>query len=292
MAYAKIYSRINWENLKSTSLGATNLNKIDYAVGELDNRVVSLDTAKAEQATVLNMVSDFSMDETTGIITITKLNGEQILFDLNIEKIPTSFSMTEEGILTMTTDDGTEFTADIGSMIPVVAFNNSDTIAVTVTGEGADKVYSFNVKDGSITDSKIQPNYLADITVQAQVATNKASEAEESATRAEASAVRAENAAATADVQIATENTVGIVKPDNATIGIEADGTIKVVGEYLTEEDAKGYALKTDLDNYLTEIPDEYVTETDLSNKGYALQSDLDDLSLIVWQANTVLESV
>lgn len=292
MAYAKIYSRINWKNLKSTSLGATNLNKLDYAADELDNRVVSLDTAKAEQATVLNMVSDFSMDETTGIITITKLNGEQILFDLNIEKIPTNFSMTEDGILKMTTDDGTEFTADIGSMIPVVAFNNTDTIAVTVTGEGADKVYSFNVKDGSITDSKIQPNYLADVTVQAQVATNKATEAENSATRAEASAVRAEKAAATADVQIATESIVGIVKPDNATIGIETDGTIKVVGEYLTEEDARGYALKTDLDNYLTEIPDEYVTETDLSNKGYALQSDLDNLSSVVGQANTVLESV
>ncbi len=130
-----------------------------------DSRICELDTRKAEQSTVLNMVSDWSMDEETGIITITKLNGEKIMFDLNIEKIPVSFSMSEAGVITMKTEDGTEYTADISKMIPVLTFNNSDTIMVNVTGTGKDKTYTFDIKDGSITPEKLNPNYLAEMRV-------------------------------------------------------------------------------------------------------------------------------
>lgn len=165
MIVNKIYSRIDWKNYPNTStaLNETNLNRMDKAIDDLDNRVIEQDSTKADQTTVNNMVKNWTMDETTGVITVEKQDGSKIMFDLNIEKIPVSFELSSSGILTMTTSDGTQFTANIGSMIPVLTFNESEQIAVSVSGSGVNKTYSFTVKDGSITESKLQPNYLADI---------------------------------------------------------------------------------------------------------------------------------
>lgn len=161
----KVYSRIGWKNYPNTStaINETNLNRMDKAIDDLDNRVIEQDSTKANQTTVNNMVKNWTMDETTGVITVEKQDGSTIMFDLNIEKIPVTFELSPSGILTMTTSDGTQFTANIGSMIPVLTFNESDQIAVSVIGSGLNKTYSFTVKDGSITEGKLQPNYLANI---------------------------------------------------------------------------------------------------------------------------------
>lgn len=187
----KAYTRIDWENYPSvnTPINETNLNKMDFAVDELDNRIISQDTTKVNKTELNSLISDWSMDETTGIITITKVSGEQIIFDLNIEKIPVSFSLSDDGILTMITDDGTKFTANIGAMIPILTFNDSDEIAVSVSGTGVNKTYSFSIKANSITEDKLQPNFLADIKVQSASASSSASNAETSAKQAQSYAV-------------------------------------------------------------------------------------------------------
>lgn len=237
------YERINWENYPSviTPINEINLNKLDYAAKTLDERTVQLDTTKAEKETVLNTIQDWSMDEKTGIITITKVNGEQILFDLNVEKIPISFELSEDGILSMTTDDGTVFTANIGKMIPVITFNSTDTISVIVNGEGKNKTYSFEVKNGSITEDKLQPNFLADVKTESEKAQVSSSSASESATSANTFAQQAKqyrdeteqiknDVQSIVDVDIATTEKAGIVKPDGTTITVDTDGTIHSVG--------------------------------------------------------------
>lgn len=168
MAMNKVYTRINWEDYPSenTDLDAYNLNQMDSAIDALDNRIISQDALKVDKSAINGNISDWTMDKTTGVITITKYNGEKIIFDLNIEKIPVGFSMSDDGIITMTTEDGTQFTADIGSMIPVLTFEDSATIAVSVNGTGKNKTYSFSIKTGSVTDAMLQPNYLADIRVE------------------------------------------------------------------------------------------------------------------------------
>lgn len=164
----KVYTRINWEDYPSenTDLDAYNLNQMDSAIDALDNRIISQDALKVDKSAINGNIADWTMDETTGVITITKYNGEKVIFDLNIEKIPVGFSMSDDGIITMTTEDGTQFTADIGSMIPVLTFEDSATIAVSVNGTGKNKTYSFSIKTGSVTDDMLQPNYLADIRVE------------------------------------------------------------------------------------------------------------------------------
>ena len=191
MAMNKVYTRINWEDYPSenTDLDAYNLNQMDSAIDALDNRIISQDALKVDKSAINGNIADWTMDETTGIITITKYNGEKIIFDLNIEKIPVGFSMSDDGIITMTTEDGTQFTADIGSMIPVLTFEDSSTIAVSVTGTGKNKTYSFSIKTGSVTDDMLQPNYLADIRVESANASAYAQSANAKSVLAESYAV-------------------------------------------------------------------------------------------------------
>ena len=161
----KLYSRIVWENFPSekTALNESNLNRMDLAIDNIDNRVIEMDSTKVNVETANALIKNWTMDEETGVITVEKLNGEKIIFDLNIEKIPVDFKLSEDGILTMTTDDGTQYTANIGAMIPVLTFEDSEEIAVSVTGTGVSKTYSFSIKAGSVTEDKLQPNFLADI---------------------------------------------------------------------------------------------------------------------------------
>lgn len=191
MALNKVYTRINWEDYPSenTDLDAYNLNQMDSAIDALDNRIISQDALKVDKSAINGNIADWTMDETTGVITITKYNGEKIIFDLNIEKIPVGFSMSDDGIITMTTEDGTQFKADIGSMIPVLTFEDSTTIAVSVTGTGKNKTYSFSIKTGSVTDAMLQPNYLADIRVESANASAYAQSANAKSVLAESYAI-------------------------------------------------------------------------------------------------------
>ena len=191
MAMNKVYTRINWEDYPSenTDIDEINLNKMDSAIDALDNRIILQDALKVDKSAINGNIADWTMDETTGVITITKYNGEKVIFDLNIEKIPVEFSMSDDGIITMTTEDGTQFTADIGSMIPVLTFEDSATIAVSVTGTGKNKTYSFSIKTGSVTDDMLQPNYLADIRVESANASAYAQSANAKSVLAESYAV-------------------------------------------------------------------------------------------------------
>lgn len=191
MAMNKVYTRINWEDYPSenTDIDEINLNKMDSAIDALDNRIILQDALKVDKSAINGNIADWTMDETTGVITITKYNGEKVIFDLNIEKIPVEFSMSDDGIITMTTEDGTQFTADIGSMIPVLTFEDSATIAVSVTGTGKNKNYSFSIKTGSVTDAMLQPNYLADIRVESANASAYAQSANAKSVLAESYAI-------------------------------------------------------------------------------------------------------
>lgn len=191
MALNKVYTRINWEDYPSenTDLDAYHLNQMDSAIDALDNRIISQDALKVDKSAINGNIADWTMDEATGIITITKYNGEKVIFDLNIEKIPVGFSMSDDGIITMTTEDGTQFKADIGSMIPVLTFEDSATIAVSVTGTGKNNTYSFSIKTGSVTDAMLQPNYLADIRVESANASAYAQSANAKSVLAESYAI-------------------------------------------------------------------------------------------------------
>ena len=169
----KAYSRIVWQNQPSTAtaVGATNLNKIDLALNEVDNRVVAMDTSKAESSVVNNTVQSITYNDATGVITITKVNGTSTTIDTKLEKLAVNFAYNPDTQqLDITLDDGTIQHVDLSTLITQYEFEDSDTIMWTLT----DGVIKAEIINGSITGEKLQPNYLADIIVQANISTNQA----------------------------------------------------------------------------------------------------------------------
>nr|DAG19989.1 MAG TPA: L SHAPED TAIL FIBER PROTEIN [Caudoviricetes sp.] len=199
----KTYGRINWENYPSdeTPLNESNLNKIDVATDEIDNRVITLDTTKATKEEVSTLVQDVTFEEKTGIITIVKKNGSKITIDTQMEKIAVNFSYnagTQQIILTLI--DGTKQYIDLAALITQYEFLDSDTVAFSIDSAG--KVSAI-VKEASIKEKHLQPNYLADIKVE----TAKAAASQKAAATSESNAKTSETAAATSESNAAASAT-------------------------------------------------------------------------------------
>ncbi len=199
----KTYGRINWENYPSdeTPLNESNLNKIDSATDEIDNRVITLDTTKATKEEVSTLVQDVIFEEKTGIITIVKKNGSKITIDTQMEKIAVNFSYnagTQQIILTLI--DGTKQYIDLAALITQYEFLDSDTVAFSIDSTG--KVSAI-VKEASIQEKHLQPNYLADIKVEVA----KAQASQSATAKSESNAKASETAAATSESNAAASAT-------------------------------------------------------------------------------------
>ena len=195
----KLYQRINWQNYPSdsTPLNESNLNKMDAAVDGIDDRVVTLDVTKLPVATANTMVKDVTFNETTGVFTITKLNGTQVTVNTALEKIATNFKYdhsTQKLILTLI--DGTTQEVDLSALLTQYEFIDSDTIQFTIDSSGKVKA---SVVNGSITGDMLEPNYLANVTLQANKADTSAKNAKESEEKAAEYAESAKNSADSAE---------------------------------------------------------------------------------------------
>lgn len=191
----KIYSRIKWENLPSekTAVNESNLNKMDLAVDNLDDRVVAMDASKVDLAKANELVKEILWDESKGTLTIVKMNGSKSVIDTKLEKLAVNFKydpQTQQLVITL--DDGTVQNVDLSALITQYEFLEGDEIAFEVTSDGKVKPM---IKSGSITEDKLQPNFLADIKVESAKAVASAKSAGESETKAAKSAIDAKDSA-------------------------------------------------------------------------------------------------
>lgn len=199
-------STINWENAPSTStpIDADNLGRGDSALYYIDHYLAQLgpemnqiesdvleheekintinntlanhesritnntNRSLTNQENILKSLKSLEYNENTGVFIFTWHNGLTKTIDLNIEKIPVSFSLSNDGILTMINTDGTRYTCDISAIIKNYNFIESSTIQpVIIKSDTLNKTVKFEILDGSITEEKLQPKYLADIKAQA-----------------------------------------------------------------------------------------------------------------------------
>lgn len=188
----KIYSRINWENFPSekTAVNESNLNKMDLAIDNLDDRVVSMDASKVDLTRANELVEEILWDESNGTLTVVKMNGSRAVIDTKLEKLAVNFTynpQTQQLVITL--DDGTVQNVDLSSLITEYEFLDSDTIAFEI----ADGKVKAIVKNGSITENHLAPEYLAEIRTQVGRAEMSAKSADASEKNAASSSALAKS---------------------------------------------------------------------------------------------------
>ena len=174
-----------WKNKPNitTPIVQDQLNRIETTIDTIDDRVVDFDISKANQSDLLADINNVSFTPSTGTFTFTRQNGTTITIDTDIEKVVTNFDYDDNPSsphyqsLVLTLDDGTVKYVDMSALVTEYDFVASDTIQPQVNNGQV----RMNVINGSITGEKLQPNYLADITTQAQAAAQSATASANSA---------------------------------------------------------------------------------------------------------------
>lgn len=191
----KIYSRTYWENFPSekTAIDAMRLNNAEAGIDNLDDRVVAMDASKVDLAKANELVKEILWDESKGTITVVKMNGSKAVIDTKLEKLAVNFTYDPQSQqLIITLDDGTTQNVDLSALITQYEFIDSNTIAFEISSDG--KVSAI-VKEGSIQEKHLRPDYLADIKVESAKAVASAKSAKESETKAATSATDAKDSA-------------------------------------------------------------------------------------------------
>ena len=161
----KIYSRINWENFPSekTAVNESNLNKMDLAIDNLDDRVVAMDASKVDLTKANELVEEILWDESNGTITVVKMNGSKAVIDTKLEKLAVNFSFDEANQrLVIILDDGSKQYVDLSAFVTPLEFKDGDIIYFSVVDGN---LVSAGIKDGTISEEKLRPNFLADIKI-------------------------------------------------------------------------------------------------------------------------------
>ena len=165
MAYQKIYSREYWENFPSekTEINKNRLNNIESGIDAIDDRVCALDTTKVDLTRANELVKEILWDESNGTLTVVKMNGSRAVIDTKLEKLAVNFSFDEANQrLVIVLDDGTKQYVDLSAFVTPFEFKDGDVIYFEVVGGN---LVSAGIKDGTISEEKLRPNFLADIKI-------------------------------------------------------------------------------------------------------------------------------
>ncbi len=237
MAWNKAYSNwITWENKPSTAspIDEIALNKISNGLDTVDDRVISLDSTKANQTDLLTCLASVSYNTSTGTFVFTKKDGTTITVDTLLEKLAVNFDFDDDPTsqhyqqLVIELDDGTYKYVDLSALITEYEFTDSTTIGWTV---GQDGVISATVKAGSINSTHLDPDYLAQIQVSVSAAASSANEASQYADNAYNDAKLSQSYAI---------GTNGVIREGDATDNSkyykeQASGYASTAGDYAQE---------------------------------------------------------
>lgn len=171
-----------WRNLPeiTTPIVAEELNRNEQSVDAIDDRVVTFDTTKANQSDMLQAVKSVAFNDQTGVFRITFFNESYVDIDTDIEKIAINFDYDDDPTsphyqqIIIELEDGTYKYIDLSALITQYEFIDSTQIHFDITGGSV----SASVKNGSITENKLQPNFLADVRLERSKAEQASSNAE------------------------------------------------------------------------------------------------------------------
>lgn len=223
----KAYNPTVWENTPSinTPLNETNLNKLSQGVSEIDNRVITLDLTKLSTTEANGMITGINLNQDNGDITIMYYSGATSILHTLMDQIAINFGydpVTERLIIYL--KDGSEQYIDLSALITQFEFLDSDTVYWSIGDDGKVKA---DIKNGSITADKLQLNYLADITVQAETAKQQATASASSAAQAKIDADRAETYASITEPKFyLDETTMNLYMKDGVGVDFVTDDNV------------------------------------------------------------------
>ena len=175
--WKKAFERLFWKNRPSTDtpLNATDMNHIESGIDALDDRIVQLDTLKADSSVLPSLVSSVSLDLDTGFLTVVRYGGQVSRYNTNLNKIAVNFEYDYAyQRLVLELPDGNKQYVDMSALITQYEFDDSDTIIFNSLPNGHIKA---RIADGSIEDRHLKTDYLAEIKTEVAKATNMANSA-------------------------------------------------------------------------------------------------------------------
>lgn len=175
--WKKAFERLFWKNRPSTDtpLNASDMNHIESGIDALDDRIVQLDTLKADSSVLPSLVSSVSLDLDTGFLTVVRYGGQVSQYNTNLNKIAVNFEYDYAyQRLVLELPDGNKQYVDMSALITQYEFDDSDTIIFNALPNGHIKA---RIADGSIEDRHLKTDYLAAIKTEVAKATNMANSA-------------------------------------------------------------------------------------------------------------------
>lgn len=162
-AWQKAFQRIFWKNRPSTDtpVGESKLLPMDASIDTIDDRVVTLQSTKAEQSDFLTAIKNIQLNDNTGVFTITRFNDSTFTIDSNLEKISTNWVFIDNPsdpyyeYLRLTLADGTYQYVDLRKLITQYEFGNTATINFAVSSPTG--IVTANIINGSITYDHLAP---------------------------------------------------------------------------------------------------------------------------------------
>lgn len=177
-----------WKNYPSdeSPVNEANLNRMVRSINLTDENVHNLDLNKATKDEVAPLIADVQFDESTGTFIFIRKDSvryEARIWDTKLEQLVESLDFDEDAQqLIITKADGTPIYVDVSAFVKPNEFLNSDTILFSIENGG--KVRAI-VKEGSIEEKHLRPDYLAEIKVEVSKAQASQRAAAESATESE-----------------------------------------------------------------------------------------------------------
>ena len=157
---SKYYSPFTWRDKPSieSPINAVHLNHMEDGINEMDNRILILAQDKADAADMANVIIDFTMDDTTGIMTFTRFDGSTFTHDTAVEKIALNCYLEGDSFV-LELADGTKQKVSLSKFIDTYTFTSTDRIRFTING----KNISADIPDGKITLAKLEPTVISTI---------------------------------------------------------------------------------------------------------------------------------
>ena len=164
-----------------------------YTIAQTDSRLL----LKFDDANAQDLVKTVNIDRQTGVFTVTKYDGTVETWDTAIEKVAIDAKLDGTDFV-LTLVDGTEQRVSLSAFVDTYNFITSDTIQVIETVGNSSKIYTLNLRQGSVKTEMMDTQLLTTITGYVESASASAARAARSAESALTSKQDAVSSAAAA----------------------------------------------------------------------------------------------